>query len=291
METCFPTQSTASIRNGIDKYSTVHLLNSTSLNEYDRGILRSILADAITTQKILHRNKAVDFHTCPFCWTEVEDVEHLFWVCPRWSYIRMKFLTNQQLLQIPNLAISVRRCGIYPITLDHISCIIHHHEQLSCPKKNNWPSQPYPFAVQPQLTMIKILKARNSAEPMEKPDGFQWSDPRPAVAAQSQHQNHKPLNKDKSSSELGQRLHMQTHDDNGFLLSTSARPGGSRFQYVQAKTNSFKVVIPHNGKRHSFGPFSSEIDAAQKVKQFFLQVSDGTAALTRGRKRTEKNWH
>jgi hypothetical protein len=139
--------------------------------------------------------------------------------------------------------------------------------------------------------MIKILKARNSAEPMEKPDGFQWSAPRPAVAAQSQHQNHKPLNKDKSSSDLGQRLHMQTHDDNGFLLSTSARPGGSRFQYVQAKTNSFKVVIPHSGKRHSFGPFSSEIDAAQKVKQFFLQVSDGTAALTRGRKRTEKNWH
>ena len=42
------------------------------------------------------------------------------------------------------------------------------------------------------------------------------------------------------------------------------------------------------GTRHSFGPFSTELEAAQKVQQFFQQASQGSAALTRGQKRAEK---
>ena len=79
-----------------------------------------------------------------------------------------------------------------------------------------------------------------------------------------------------------------THDDDGFLLSTSARPGGSKYQYVRMVNNSYKVVIPFDGKRHSFGPFLTEADGAQKVKSFLEQVKQGTAALTRGQKRTAK---
>ena len=85
-----------------------------------------------------------------------------------------------------------------------------------------------------------------------------------------------------------QHLMYSTHDDNGFLLPTSARPGGSKYQYVRKVNNSFKVVIPFDGKRHSFGPFLTEADAAQKVKSFLEQVKQGTAALARGQKRTEK---
>ena len=81
------------------------------------------------------------------------------------------------------------------------------------------------------------------------------------------------------------------HDDNGFLLSTSARPGGSKFQYVQKKNDIYRAVIPFQGKRHSFGPYSSEILAAEKVKQFFEQAQKGSAAMTRGQKRTEKFDH
>ena len=82
----------ASIRNGVDKISTVKLLNSRLLAEYDRGILRSIMADAVTTQKHLYQNKVVDYPTCPFCWSATEDAEHLFWGCPMWESIRLQFL-------------------------------------------------------------------------------------------------------------------------------------------------------------------------------------------------------
>ena len=43
---------------------------------------------------------------------------------------------------------------------------------------------------------------------------------------------------------------------------------------------------PYGNKRHSFGPFQDEI-AAQRVKLFFEQLETGSAALTKGQKRTE----
>ena len=274
----------ASIRNGVDKITTVKLLNSRLLAEYDRGILRSIIADAVTTQKHLYQNKVVDYPTCPFCWSATEDAEHLFWGCPMWESIRLQFLSEQQLLIIPTLPISVRRCGVFPLTNDQIRFIISSHEQLAYISRD-WPVDANCFAHQLQLTMIHIIKARNATEPLVKPDGFQWFDPRPAVAKRqqdAQNELNKPIVSRDSTPEV------LTHDDDGFLLSTSARPGGSKYQYVRMVNNSYKVVIPFDGKRHSFGPFLTEADAAQKVKSFLEQVKQGTAALTRGQKRTAK---
>lgn len=53
----------------------------------------------------------------------------------------------------------------------------------------------------------------------------------------------------------------------------------------------FRVVIPHNRKRHCFGPYVTEIDAARKVKEFLQQLKDGSAATSRGAKRIEKFNH
>ncbi|CAE6970006.1 unnamed protein product [Symbiodinium sp. CCMP2456] len=68
------------------------------------------------------------------------------------------------------------------------------------------------------------------------------------------------------------------------------RPGGSRYQYVQKKKNdTYKAVIPRGAKRHSFGPFSSEEDAARAVKDFLERWDTGDAPTTRGAKREEKH--
>ena len=146
----------------------------------------------------------------------------------------------------------------------------------------DWPVDANCFAHQLQLTMAHIIKARNATEPLVKPDGFQWFDPRPAVAKRpqdAQNESNKPIVSRDSTPDVF------THTD---FFSTSARPGGSKYQYVRKVNNSFKVVIPFDGKHHSFGPFLTEADAAQKVKSFLEQVKRGTAALTRGQKRTEK---
>ena len=60
-------------------------------------------------------------------------------------------------------------------------------------------------------------------------------------------------------------------------MSTSARTGGSKHQYVQAKIGIFRAVIPYQGKRHSFGPFAIEFDATTKVKLFSNVVKDKEA--------------
>ena len=272
----------ASVRIGVDKPTTIKLLNSKSLAEYDRGILRSILSDAITTQKHLYQNKHVDCPTCPFCWSDIEDVEHLFWSCPRWASIRAEFLTPHQLLSIHELPISIRRCGVYPLSDAQINYIRDSHANLQFQPKD-WPVEPCVFAQPLQLAMIHIVKARNVAEPLDMPDGFQWFDPRPAVA---QRQQDDPKSSKSAATALPAVI--STHDENGFLLSTSARPGGSKYQYVRKVKDVYRVVLPVDGKRHNFGPYHSESAAAEKVKQFLAQVKEGTAALTRGQKRTEK---
>ena len=81
-----------------------------------------------------------------------------------------------------------------------------------------------------------------------------------------------------------------THDDEGLLLSTSLRPGGSKYQYVQfqEKASRYKAIVPHNGKRHSLGLFGSDLEAARAVKLFLESLESGDAPLSRGQKRTHR---
>ena len=51
---------------GIDKDTTIKLLRSKTLNQYDKGILRAILADAISTQHHLYKMRKVAHPVCPF---------------------------------------------------------------------------------------------------------------------------------------------------------------------------------------------------------------------------------
>lgn len=143
--------------------------------------------------------------------------------------------------------------------------------------------------------MIEIIKARNNAEPVQCPDDF---DPSPFQPHNST-RDHSSSKHDKADSPSRDStfavvsapppVSKPTHSSEGFLLSTSARPGGSRFQHVQVvpKTQKFCAIIPHNGKRHSYGPFSSELEAAAKVKEFFDNLQQGQKVPTRGEKRTD----
>ena len=276
-------KSLASIRSGVDKVATLRLLKNKSLDAYDRGILRSILADAITTQKYLFRSKQAKFSTCPWCWKEDEDLEHLFWKCPKWHIARIKFLSLDQLANIAHFPISIRRAGIFPLTESQLLHIIDDHRNLSVSSRPQWPMHTCAFPEKIQSAMIEIIKMRNQTPQGSPPDDYQYPDDpedlsKAKIAAKHSHQ----------ATQAKHNAPKETHDENGLLLSTSGRPGASKYQHVQGKPGRFRAIIPHLGKRHSFGPFTTDIDAAKKVQEFFRQVQDGKAAMSRGEKRIEK---
>ena len=143
--------------------------------------------------------------------------------------------------------------------------------------------------------MVELIKARKTADPLEPPDDFdhlqfhQKPSPTPPNASPSPSADPKEPPAPKPCITEPDHSKPKT-DDNGFLLSTSLRPGGSRFQYVQKKKNgTYKAVIPPGAKRHSIGPFSSEEDAAKAVKDFLERWDTGEAPTTRGTKREEKH--
>lgn len=144
-----------------------------------------------------------------------------------------------------------------------------------------------------QRTMVEIIKACNIATPTDPPDDF---DPSPFLRPS------KPdtLHEQNANNKQGQANQPDTipksrptHSPDGLLYSTSTRPGASQYQHVQynMKTNNYKAIVPHQGKRHSFGPFKTDIEAAIKVWEFLQRIQAGEALPTRGEKRTEKFHH
>ena len=101
------------IQNGIDKKASLALLNSRSLQEYDRGILRSIVAGAIYTQRVLFISKKSDHPVCVHCWQQQEDLLHLFWHCPAWIHIRSAYLSAEQLRSAQTLPPCTLRAGLF----------------------------------------------------------------------------------------------------------------------------------------------------------------------------------
>ena len=134
--------------------------------------------------------------------------------------------------------------------------------------------------------MVEIIKARKVAEPLEPPDDFDPSQfaRKPTSAQPDSSLPSSSTSKQPSDSKFPKVApdHSKPKtDENGLLLSTSLRRGGSRFQYVQKKKDAYRAIIPHGAKRHSIGPFSCEEDAARAVKDFLERWDAGVAPTTR----------
>lgn len=231
--------SLASLRSGVDKVATLRLHNSRNLEPYAKGVLRGILADAITTQKYLFRSKRAAFPTCPFCWKDEEDLEHLFWKCENWSSERSKHLSMEQLRQIPTFPISVRRAGIFPLTSEQTATIMTNHRNLVLGNKADWPTHMCNFPVQLQRAMIAVICARNQTQPDPPPEHFEFPpSPQPVAAVPTDIKQGNPQVQPPQS-EPSVKV---THDDLGLLLSTSNRPGSSKYQYVIRHKECFFVL-------------------------------------------------
>ena len=288
------------IQIGIDKATTIQLLRSSVISQYDKGIMRAILTDAITTQHHLYCMKQVEHPICQFCWNETESLEHLFWKCPRWKDIRKQYLDDSQLHQCLELPLCTQLTGCFLITPPQVQrMFVNHHRILN----NSEPFSSLPhscvFAQQMQRCMIAIIKARNDSTTTSPPNGF---DPSPYIRIQlppgnmpqqDQQTTDLPANNNPSSDSTNNPNCKPTHSPEGYLLSTSTRPGTSKFQHVQyvPKTKKFRAVIPYNGRRHSFGPYQTEHEAAARIKQFFEEIEQGKSLPTRGEKRTSMFHH
>ena len=180
---------------------------------------------------------------------------------------------------------------------------LHLHPHLHA-KPPDLPPSPCTFAASIHRMMVAIIRARNDADEEPMPDDF---DPKPFTPRPKMEKSKEkpsatgastpPDDSGKPSSSRPtlaqpQAVPRATHNEEGLLLSSSLRPGGSQFQYVQfqEKASKYKAIVPHNGKRHSLGPgvYGSDIDAARAVKQFLESLETGAAPMSRGEKRTHR---
>lgn len=100
---------------GIDRGSTLALYRSATTSEQRRGVLRSVLAGAIRTH--LHQARLVDSPICPHCKLGcVEDAEHMWWACPAWGALRLKYKDHLFSFR-ESWPSCFQRCGLMP--LDH----------------------------------------------------------------------------------------------------------------------------------------------------------------------------
>ena len=292
-------KDTRGIQQGVDKNTTLQVLNSNTLLPYDQGILRAILAGGITTQVSKFHARVVSHTACPFCWRDPETTQHLFWKCPHWQQIRLTYLTEQQLRTCLDLPPCTQRTGIFPLTPEQADAMVQIHSNCQLQfKPESLPASPCEFAANIHRVMVAIVRARKEAEEQPVPDDF---DPKPFTPARKKSKTAtKPSphiagddgnddNKSPPQSALNNPPQVKpTHDEEGLLLSTSMRPGGSKFQYVQfkEKEGKFKAVVPHQAKRHTVGLFDSDVSAARAVKAFLDALEHGHAPMSRGEKRT-----
>ena len=93
--------------------------------------------------------------------------------------------------------------------------------------------------------MVAIVKARNAAEEEPAPDNFDPKPFTPTPKKKKVKQEQLAVDASNPADDDGAKPSPQlvpgqeqvapraTHDDEGLLLSTSLRPGGSKYQYVQ----------------------------------------------------------
>ena len=167
-------------------------------------------------------------------------MHHVFWQCPQWQHLRDAHLPGQLLqtaLQLPSCTL---RTGLFLLTEQQSSHIVQQHEDPTLLR--DWPAHNYIHALEMHKMMVDIIKARNNTNAADAPDDF---DPDvykkiPKTKLKTDH-NHQPDPPRQPPTAAPDHKNPQT-DDNGLLLSTSLRPGGSRFQHVQKKKNVFRAA-------------------------------------------------
>eukprot|EP00973_Karenia_brevis_P028931 3990523-Karenia_brevis.AAC.1 len=66
-------------------------MNCKRVGEYEKGVLRSVLAGAVWHGHALYKAGVITEDVCQFCGSNVsEDLEHLWWSCPAWEHIRSR---------------------------------------------------------------------------------------------------------------------------------------------------------------------------------------------------------
>jgi len=104
---------------GVDREATASLLSSAALLPYSKGVLRSILADAVWTQERLHRAGMADSSICPHCEEAVETHEHLWWHCKAWEHHRRRHYEAKKCFT--NVwPPCLKCCGIMPEVDEHV---------------------------------------------------------------------------------------------------------------------------------------------------------------------------
>ncbi|CAE7832127.1 unnamed protein product [Symbiodinium sp. CCMP2592] len=275
------------IQIGVDKTTTLQLYGRKTYAQYNKGILRSIFAGAVSTQHSLYKSNQTNHPRCKFCWCADETIHHVFWQCPQWQHLRDEHLPGQLFQTTLQLPSCTMRTGLFLLTEQQSSHIVQQHEDPTVSR--NWPTHHYAHAPKMQEMMVDIIKARNNTDAADPPDDF---DPdiykkTPKTKRESGHDSEQVAPKQPPAAAPDHRN--PKTDDDGLLLSTSLRPGGSRFQYVQLKKSVYRAVIPRGSKRHSIGPFDTEEEAARAVKDFLERWDSGEAPFTRGSKREDKH--
>ena len=82
------------LQSRVDRISTLALLHGKRLDEYGKGLLRSVLAGAVWHGLALAKAGLVATNICPHCNSNApEDLDHIWWHCPAWQDIRKRYST------------------------------------------------------------------------------------------------------------------------------------------------------------------------------------------------------
>ena len=281
------------IQHGIDKAATLCVLNRKPLLEYDRGILRSILACAIYTQRHLFKTQQADHPICPYCWEAEETLIHLFLALPQvaaHSHATFHTCTAPGCISATT---STLRTGIFLLTPQQAAAAANRHD-APMPDQQHAPVRPCTYHTQCHLMMIHIVKTRNEGDPASPPDDFDPSVYNRYPAPSNPLHPRPPLEPPQNvhANRVGDQPQSPAVDGDGLFFSTSLRPGASKYKYVQKneKSGLFRAVISYKGKRQSFGPYATDTEAACRVKEFLEQVRNDCAPLSRV-KNALKNSH
>ena len=275
------------IQLGIDKITTLQLYQCTNYEEYDKGILRAIFAGTVSTQHTLYESNQANHPICKYCWGAEETMHHVFWQCPQWQHFRDEHLPgqlSQAAMQLPSCTL---RTGLFLITEQQASHMVQQHEDPT--QLRSWPAHHFAHASEMHKMMVDIIKARNNTSATDAPDDFDPDVYKKTPKSKREPDQNREQDLPKRPPTAAPDHNNPRTDADGLLLSTSLRPGGSRYQYVQLKKDVYRAVIPRGSKRHSIGPFKTAEEAARAVKDFLERWDSGDAPVTRGSKREEKH--
>eukprot|EP00973_Karenia_brevis_P011022 1492173-Karenia_brevis.AAC.1 len=79
------------VQAGVDRSSTLSLMQSRRTDDCHKGVLRSILVGAVRTGHNLYRCGLAEDDVCPFCDQGVPELlGHMWWECSAWQSIRRR---------------------------------------------------------------------------------------------------------------------------------------------------------------------------------------------------------